>query len=66
MANIDRPSFSAELSSDSEISSAEKSNQFCDFMRTVLDRHAPPSVRKIITHTSSPWFESIREKTFYI
>ena len=57
IANIDRPSFIAELSSVSEFSSVEKANQFCDFLRTVLDKHAPPSLRKVITHSSSPWFE---------
>ena len=31
IANIDRPSFIAELSSVSEFSSVEKANQFCDF-----------------------------------
>ena len=41
IANIDRPSFIAELSSVSEFSSVEKANQFCDFWRTVLDKHAP-------------------------
>ena len=41
IANIDRPSFIAELSSVSEFSSAEKANQFCDFLRTVIDKHAP-------------------------
>ena len=64
IANIDRPSFIAELSSVSEFSSVENSNQFCDFLRTVLDRHAPPSLRKVITHSSSPWFESIRDELF--
>ena len=33
-------------------------------MRTVLDKHAPPSLRKVITHSSSPWFESIRYELF--
>ena len=33
-------------------------------MRTVLDRHAPPSLPKVITHSSSPWFESIRDELF--
>ena len=61
MANIDRPSFIAELSGVSEFSSVEKANQYCDFRRTVLDRHAPPSLWKDITHNSSPWFESIRD-----
>ena len=60
MANIDRPSFNAELSSVSEFSSVEKANQFCDFLHTVLDKHAPLSLWKVITHNSSPWFESIR------
>ena len=36
IANIDRPSFIAELSSVSEFSSVENANQFCDFLRTVL------------------------------
>ena len=61
IANIDRPSFIAELSSVSEFSSVENSNQFCYFLRTVLDKHAPPSLQKVITHSSSPWFESIRD-----
>ena len=62
MVNIDRPSFIAELSSVSEFSSVEKANQYCDFLRTVLDKHAPPSLRKVINHNSSPWFESIRDE----
>ena len=62
IANIDRPSFIAELSSVSEFSSVENANQFCDFLRTVMDKHTPPSLRKVITHSSSPWFESIRDE----
>ena len=62
IANIDRPSFMAEHSSVSEFSSVENANQFCDFMCTVLDKHAPSSLRKVITHSSSPWFESIRDE----
>ena len=27
-------------------------------------KHAPPSLRKVITHNSSPWFESIRDDLF--
>ena len=64
IANIDRPSFIAELSSLSEFSSVENANQFCDLLRTVLDKHAPPSMRKVVTHSSSPWFESIRDELF--
>ena len=64
IANIDRPSFNAELSSVSEFSSVEKADQFCDFLCTVLDKHAPPSLQKVITHNSSPWFESIRDELF--
>ena len=64
IANIDRPSFIAELSSVSVFSSVENANQFCDFLCTVLDKHAPPSLRKVITHSSSPWFESIRDELF--
>ena len=44
MANIDRPSFIAELSSVSEFSSDEKASQYCDFLRTVLDKHEPSSL----------------------
>ena len=61
MAYIYRPSFNAELSSVSEFSSVEKGKQFCDFLRTVLDMHASPSLRKDMTHSSSSWFESIRD-----
>ena len=45
-------------------SSVENANQFCDFLHTVLDKHAPPSLRKVITQSSSPWFESIRDELF--
>ena len=64
MVDIDLPSSNAELSKDSEFSSVEKANQFCDFLRAVLDRHAPPSLQKVITHNSSPWFELIRDELF--
>ena len=64
IANIDRPSFIAELSSVSELSFVEKTNQFYDFLRTILDKHAPPSLEKVITHNSSPWFKSIRDELF--
>ena len=30
----------------------------------LLDKHAPPSLQKDITHNSSPWFESIRDELF--
>ena len=50
IASIDRPSFIAELSSVSEFSSVEKAIQFCDYLRTVLDKHAPPSLQKVIAH----------------
>ena len=62
IANIDGPSIIAELSSVLEFSSDEKANQHCDFLRTVLDKHAPPSLRKVICHNSYPWFESIRDE----
>ena len=64
IAKIDRPSFIAELSGVSEFSYVENANQFCDFLRTVLDKHAPPSLQKVMTHNSSPWFESMRYELF--
>ena len=64
IANIDRSSFIAEVSSVSELLSVEKANQFCDFLCSVLDKHAPPYLQKVITHNSSPWFESIRDDLF--
>ena len=64
MANIDQPSFIAELSSVSEFSSVAKTNQYCYFLRTVLDKHAPHSLWKVIYHISSPWFGSIRDELF--
>ena len=64
IANIVRSSFIAELSSVSEFSSVDKANQFCDFLCSVLDKHAPPSLWKVVTHNSFPWFESIRDELF--
>ena len=64
IAKIDRPSFIAELSGVSVFSSVENANQFCDFLRTVIYKHAPPSLRKVIAHNSSPWFELIRDDLF--
>ena len=63
--NIDLLSFIAEHSSVSEFSSVENANHFCEFLRTVLDKHAPPNLRKVINRKSSPWFESIRDELFY-
>ena len=62
IANNDRPSFIAELSSVSEFSSVEKANRFSDYWRTAIDKHAPPFLQKVITHNSYPWFESIRDE----
>ena len=31
---------------------------------SVLDKHASPSLQKVITHNSYPWFESIRDELF--
>ena len=42
----------------------EKADNFCDFFCIVLNKHALPSLRKVITHSSSPWFESIRDELF--
>ena len=64
IAKIYRPSIIAELSGVSELSSVENASQFCDFLRTVVDKHAAPSLRKVITHNSTPWFKSIRDDLF--
>ena len=63
-ANIDRPSFIAELSSVSEFSHVEKATQYCDSLLTVLEEHAPPSLRKVINHISSKWFRPIKGGLF--
>ena len=62
VANTDRPSFIAELSSVSEFSSVEKPNQYCDFLHIVLDKHTPSSLWKVTNHSLSPWFESTRDE----
>ena len=64
MAKIDRPSFIAENSSITDFSSVENANQYCEFLRTVLHMHAPPSLRTVTYHNTSPWFESIRGECF--
>ena len=64
MANIDCPSFIAERSDVSEVSSVEKVNQSCDFWGTEINKHTPPSLLKVINHSSSPWSESIRDEFF--
>ena len=66
IANIDRPSFIAELSSVSEYSSFIKASKFCDFLHTVIDKHAPPSLRKVIDLNSNPWFEPIRDELLIV
>ena len=64
IANIGRPSLIAELSSVSQFSSVENASQFCDSLRTAMDKYAPHSLRKAMTHNSSPWFESIGDEPF--
>ena len=34
----------------------------CDYLLTVLDKHSPIFLRKVITHNASPWCESIRDE----
>ena len=34
------------------------------FLCTVLDKHVPPSLQKVMNHNSYPWFESIRDELF--
>ena len=64
IAKIDHPSFIDELYSVSEFSSVEKMNKHCEFLCTVVDKHPPHSLQKVINHKSSPWFESIRHELF--
>ena len=64
IANFDRPSIIAEHYNVSESSSVEKANQFRDFLRTVVDKHSPPSLQKVITDNSSPLFESIIDELY--
>ena len=64
MANIDRLSFIAELSSVSEFPFVVQANQYCYNEHTVLDKHSPPSLQKDMNHNSFPWFESIRDELF--
>ena len=47
-----------------QFSCVENANQFCDFLRSVIDGLAPPSLPNVISHNSSPWFESIRDELF--
>ena len=60
VTNIDRPSFIVELLNGTEFSSAEKARHFFFFLRTVLNKHASLSVRKVTNHIS-PWIELIRD-----
>ena len=48
-----------ELSNVSEISSVEMAKQFCEVLRLVLDKNAPPSLRKVRNHDLSRWFDTI-------
>ena len=63
MAKVERQSIIAELSNVSQ-SSAKKANHFCDFLHTVLDKHAPPSGWKVANHYAFLWFESTRDELF--
>ena len=43
-------------------SSVEKANQICKFFSTVQDKYAPCYLRKVWSHNSTPWIESIRDE----
>ena len=62
MANIDCPSFNAELSSVQSLHLLTRQTSSVT-LRTVLDKHSPPSLREVIIHFS-PCFESIRDELF--
>ena len=59
--NIDRPSFIAELSSVSEFHLLKRRTSSVTFSHCTRSA-CIPSLRKVITHNSSPWFESIRDE----
>ena len=40
-----------------QFSSAKNANQYCEFLRTVLDKHAPTSLRNAMYHNSLPCFQ---------
>ena len=61
MANINRPSSIADISNISEILSVERANRHCDFLLTALDKHAPPSLQKVINYNSSACLEALRD-----
>ena len=42
--------------------SAEHADQYCASLRSVLDRHAPPTKRKVTERPSSPWFSLVSEE----
>ena len=58
IANIDRPSFIAELSSVSEFSSVENANQFCDFLRL-------PMSSRITIHLKSLHWLPVKVRSTY-
>ena len=37
---------------------------YCDSLCTLLEKHAPPSLQKVINHNFFPWYESIRDELF--
>ena len=61
IANIVRPSFINDPLIASVIIFLWQTSTVT-FLRTVLDRHAPPFLRKVINHNSSPLFESISDE----
>ena len=64
IANIDRQSIIAELSSVSEFSSIEMANQFCEFFSTMLSMQTLPYLQKFRKRNCFPWFELIRYERF--
>ena len=50
--------FITEFPNISEFSSVEKAKQFCNFLHTVLGKHASPYLQKAGNGKSYSWFDS--------
>ena len=62
---VDRSVFAGDLTAGLAASpspSAEHADQYCASLRSVLDRHAPPTKRKVTERPSSPWFSLVSEE----
>ena len=62
LRGIDQTSFQSDVANSLRSLSSPSAKQLFDSLQSVLDKHAPPTLRKVPHRRSTPWYSAIAER----